>query len=170
MPDSTDARTRTITWHDPMPGAASARTMSGLDYMHALLAGKFPPPPISVLLNFRLSEVAEGHAIFTCEPAEYHYNPIGSVHGGLIATLLDSALGCAVHTTLPAGAGYTTVELHVNLVRPLTVDTGEIRCEAHVLHAGKRLATAQAKVTDLAGRLYGHGTTTCLVFAGEGKG
>lgn len=161
-------RTRTVTWNDPLPAAQVGLTMSGLEYMQALIAGQFPPPPVAVLLNFRLAEVASGRAVFVCEPGEYHYNPIGVVHGGLIATLLDSALGCAVHTTLPAGVGYTTLELHVNFVRPLTKDTGEIRCEGTVLHAGKRMATAEAKVFDRDGRLYGHGTTTCMIFPANG--
>ncbi|MBI5670278.1 MAG: PaaI family thioesterase [Chloroflexi bacterium] len=161
-------RTRTITWDDPMTGALAAPTLSGLDYMQAMIAGKVPRPPIAVLLNFHLVEVAYGRSVFVGEPAEYHYNPIGTVHGGLIATLLDSALGCAVHTTLPVGLAYTTLELHVNFVRPLTKDTGAIRCEGAVLHRGSRLATAEAKVFDRAGKLYGHGTTTCMIFPAGG--
>jgi uncharacterized protein (TIGR00369 family) len=161
-------RSRTTIWEDPMAGAALGATMSGMDYLQAMLAGKIPAPPIAVTLDFRLSEVSEGHAVFTGTPAEFHYNPIGVVHGGLIATLLDSALGCSIHSMLPAGTGYTTLELHVNFVRPLTRDTGEIRCEAKVLHIGKRLGTAEAKVFDSAGKLYGHGTTTCMIFPAGG--
>ncbi len=164
------ARTRTITWDDPTPGTQAAPALSGLEYMQALIAGTLPHPPISVLMNFRLVEAAFGRSVFVGEPAEYHYNPIGMVHGGLVATLLDSALGCAVHTTLPAGVGYTTLELHVNFVRPVTKDTGELRCEGVVLHAGRRLATAEAKVFDGAGKLYGHGTTTCMVFPADTNG
>lgn len=161
-------RTRTYTWDDPMAGADLVATMSGMEYLQAMIAGKIPPPPIAITLDFRLAEIGDGRAVFTGTPAEYHYNPIGVVHGGLIATLLDSALGCSIHTTLPAGAGYTTLELHVNFVRPLTRDTGEIRCEANVLHLGKRLGTAEAKVFDSAGKLYGHGTTTCMIFPAGG--
>jgi uncharacterized protein (TIGR00369 family) len=161
---SDEKRTRTITWEDPMAGAKLGATMSGMDYLQAMLAGKIPAPPIAQTLDFRLAEVSEGHAVFTGKPAEFHYNPIGVVHGGLIATLLDSALGCSIHSMLPTGTGYTTLELHVNFVRPLTRETGEIRCEANVLHMGKRLGTAEAKVFDSAGKLYGHGTTTCMIF------
>src|SRR6185295_4939079 len=99
-------RARTITWDDPLPAAASARGRSGLDYLHAIAAGDVPPPPIAVLLGFELVEVEEGRAVFAVTPQEFHYNPIGVVHGGLAATLLDSAMGCAVHSTLPAGTGY----------------------------------------------------------------
>ncbi len=157
-------RTRTYTWEDPMIGPQVAANMSGMEHLQAMLDGKIPTPPIAKTLDFTLSEIGEGRAVFTCTPSEFHYNPIGMVHGGLIATLLDSALGCAIHTLLPAGAGYTTLELHVNLVRPLTRDTGEIRCESNILHFGKRMATAEAKVLDRAGKLYGHGTTTCMIF------
>src|SRR5262249_18215566 len=143
-------------------------TVSGLEFMRMLIEGELPPPPILVLMGMRLVEVEEGRTVFTCIPGEQHYNPLGVVHGGLISTICDSALGCAVHSVLPAGVGYTTVELHVNLVRALTREVGEIRCEAHVLHSGRRLATAQAKVTDQQGKLYGHATTSCMVFpAGE---
>lgn len=157
-------RSRTFTWEDPMIGASAARTLSGMDYLQAMLRGEFPPPPIAKLMNFTLSEVSEGHAIFTCQPGEYHYNPIGVVHGGLAATLLDSALGCSVHSALPAGVGYTTLELHVNLLRAITATTGLLRCESEVIHMGRTVATAQAKLTDEAGKIYAHGTTTCMIF------
>jgi len=160
-------RTRTYSWEDPLASARLAATMSGRDYLQAMLDGKIPQPPIAHTLDFRLVEFGDGRAVFAGTPSEFHYNPIGVVHGGLIATLLDSALGCSIHTLLPAGTGYTTLELHVNLVRPLTRDTGEIRCEGNVLHFGKRLGTAEAKVTDHAGKLYGHGTTTCMIFPAE---
>jgi uncharacterized protein (TIGR00369 family) len=156
-------RSRVVTWEDPMPAAEAARTMSGLDYLRALVAGDYPAPPISRLLNFRLVEVEEGRAVFEVEPAEYHYNPIGVVHGGLAATVLDSALGCAVQSTLPAGSSYTTVELHVNLLRPITAHTGKLRCQSHIVHVGRRIATAEAKLLDEAGKLYAHATTTCMI-------
>lgn len=169
MSEPNPPRARTITWDDPMIGALAAPGLSGLEYMEAIIDGRLPRPPITMLLNFRLAEVSEGRAVFVCEPAEYHYNPIGAVHGGLIATLLDSAMGCAVHTLLPAGVAYTTLELHINFVRPLTKDTGLIRSEANVLHSGRRLATAEGKVFDRAGKLYGHGTTTCMIFPAGGN-
>jgi uncharacterized protein (TIGR00369 family) len=156
-------RTRTITWEDPMPVAAAVQTMSGLDALRVILDGKLPPPPIAQLLDFRLTEVSEGRAVFTALPAEYHYNPIGVVQGGLVATLLDSAMGCAVQSTLPAGTGYTTLEIKVNFVRPLTHDTGVVTCEGTVIYVGGRMATAEARLTDAAGKLYAHGTTICLI-------
>jgi uncharacterized protein (TIGR00369 family) len=163
--DHNDAtRTRTIMWEDPHRLTQAGLNRSGLDFMRAMIAGELPPPPIAVLLDFRLAEVSEGRAVFICTPGEQHYNPIGVVHGGLISTLCDSAMGCAIHTALPAGVGYTTIELHINLIRALTRDTGEIRCEGSVLHTGRRMATAEAKVFDRQNKLYGHATTTCMVF------
>ncbi len=161
---SDNNRIRTITWDDPMICAQAATQMAGLDFLRAMIAGQYPPPPIAITMDFRLTEVDAGRAVFVCTPSEFHYNPIGVVHGGLISTLCDSALGCAVQTLQPQGMGYTTLELHVNLTRAVTRETGEIRCEANVLHSGRRMATAEAKVTDSKGKLYGHATTTCLVF------
>jgi uncharacterized protein (TIGR00369 family) len=157
-------RTRTVSWEDPRALAEAGRGLSGLEYLQRMIAGELPRPPISSLMNFGLTELREGHAVFTAEPAEYHYNPIGVVHGGLAATLLDSAMGCAVHSTLPAGAGYTTLEIKVNYVRPMTAETGEVRCEARVIHVGGRTATAEGRVIDASGKLYAHATTTCMIF------
>src|SRR5438105_5412238 len=120
------SRSRTITWEDPVATAARAAEMSGLDYVRAIGTGDVPPPPIAVLMDFRPVEVEEGHAVFAVTPAEFHYNPIGVVHGGLAATLLDSAMGCAVQTTLPTGIAYTTLEVKVNFARPMTRDTGRV--------------------------------------------
>lgn len=115
-------------------------------------------------MNFGIVELSEGYAVFDVEPAEYHYNPIGVIHGGLAATLLDSAMGCAVHSTLPAGVGYTTLEVKVNFVRAMTAETGRVRCEAKLIHLGGRTATAEGRIVDESGKLYAHGTTTCLIF------
>jgi uncharacterized protein (TIGR00369 family) len=142
--------------------------MSGLEYMRAIVAGEIPRPPIAWSLDFLLAEVEEGRAVFTLTPAEFHYNPIGVVHGGVAATLLDSAMGCAVHTLLPAGTGYTTLELKVNFLRPMTRDTGTVRAEASVLHAGSRTALAEGRLVDAAGKLLAYATCTCLVFAHRG--
>ena len=161
-----EARTRTFSWEDPQTLAAAARELTGLEFLRKVVSGELPRPPISALMNFGLAELEEGRAVFTAEPAEYHYNPIGVVHGGLAATLLDSAMGCAVHSALPAGAGYTTLEIKVNYVRALTAETGEVRCEARVIHVGGRTATAEGKVLDAAGKLYAHATTTCIIFRG----
>jgi uncharacterized protein (TIGR00369 family) len=157
-------RTRTFTWDDPMRSAEAARTMSGIDFLRAMVNGEIPVPPMAMTLDFQLLEVEPGRAVFGCEPAEFHYNPIGVVHGGLASTILDSAMGCAIHSTLPAGTGYTTIELHVNLLRPLTRDTGLVRCEAEVIHLGRQVATAQGRLLDANGKLYAHGTTTCMIF------
>lgn len=156
-------RTRTIHWDDPMPAAQAGITMSGLAYMQQLIAGKFPPPPIAHTLGFRLVEVAEGYAVFEGTPGEYLYNPIGVVHGGWAATLLDSAMGCAVHTTLEQGMIYTTLQININLVRPITTETGTVRCEATAVHVGRRSATAEGKLLDENGKLLAHGSTTCIV-------
>jgi uncharacterized protein (TIGR00369 family) len=132
--------------------------------MQALIRGDVPPPPIAELMDFRPVEVSEGRAVFAVQPAEFHYNPIGVVHGGLVATLLDSAMGCAVQTTLPAGIAYTTLELHTNFVRAITRDSGPLRAEGVVVHRGRKVATAEGKVLEEAsGKLVGHGTTTCMI-------
>jgi uncharacterized protein (TIGR00369 family) len=157
-------RTRTVQWEDPRALAEAGRGLSGLEYLQKIVAGELPPPPIGALMNFGITELEEGRAVFTVEPAEYHYNPIGVVHGGVAATLLDSAMGCAVHSTLPAGAGYTTLEIKVNYIRPMTAETGLVRCEARVVHLGGRTATADGRVLDASGKLYAHGTTTCIIF------
>ncbi len=157
-------RSRTITWDDPMQIAGRAREMSGIEFLQALIDGEIPPPPIANTLGFSLDEVDEGRAVFSGMPAEFHYNPIGVVHAGLALTLLDSALGCAVQTTLPAGVGYTTLETKGNMVRAITADTGRIVCEAHVVHAGRKVATSEARVTAAdSGKLLAHGTSTCLI-------
>jgi uncharacterized protein (TIGR00369 family) len=159
--------TRTVTWQDPIPTAAKGAQMAGLDYVRAIQAGELPPPPIAVVMNFSIVELEEGRAVFEGEPGEEHYNPIGVVHGGYAATLLDSALGCAVHTTLEQGEAYTTLGLEVKMVRPITAGVGTVRAEAEVLYRGRRQATAQAKLTDAAtGKLLAHGTATCMILAG----
>lgn len=162
-------RSLTITWDDPAIAARKGAGLSGLDFLQAMIAGRIPRTPMAALLGFQLVEVREGFALFQCRPAEQHYNPIGVVHGGLACTLLDSAMGCAVYTTLPVGVGYTTLELKVNLVRALTADTGLLRCEGRILHRGSRTATSEGKLLDEAGRLYAHATTTCILFQSSGS-
>ncbi len=148
---------------DPREVAALAPELAGLEYLRRILAGELPPPPIAALVGFRLVEVGEGHAAFELEPRPEHYNTIGSVHGGVAMTLLDSAMGCAVHSVLEGGVGYTTLEVKTNFVRTITVDTGLVRCEGTVLHPGRKVLTAEGRVLDAAGKLLAHGTTTCLV-------
>jgi uncharacterized protein (TIGR00369 family) len=142
---------------------STAVESSGLETIRAIFAGQLPPPPIAELMGFRGVEVELGRAVFEFEPGPQHYNPIGSVHGGVAMTLLDSAMGCAIHSLLEAGVGYTTLEVKTNFVRAMTVDTGLVRCEGTVLHSGSRVATAEGKVFDAAGKLLAHGTTTCLI-------
>lgn len=157
-----DERTRVVTWDDPLVTGRLMGTMSGLDLLRHLVDHK-ASPPMARLLDFALVDVGEGRAVFEVKPQEFHYNPTGSVHGGLAATVLDSALGCAVLSTLPKGVGYTTAELHVNLVRAITKDTPVLRAEGTVLHKGRTLCTAQATLKDAQGKLYAHATTTCVV-------
>ena len=165
MDDSqTPERTRTITWEDPTPAIQAGQSMSGLEYLQAMQTGKVPSAPIAALMGMWIAEVSEGRVVFAAEPAEYHYNPLGIVHGGFAATLLDSALGCAIHSVLPVGTNYTTLELKVNYLRPMTQKTGTVYCEGKIIHLGGRVATAEARLTDAAGKLYAHGTTTCMVF------
>ena len=133
-------------------------------YIQAIFAGELPPPPIAELMGFYGVSAEPGRAVFEMEPGPQHYNPIGSVHGGVALTLLDSAMGCAVHTLLEPGVGYTTLEVKTNFVRPIKADTGVIRCEGIVIHKGSRVVTAEGKVTDAGGKLLAHGTTTCLIF------
>jgi uncharacterized protein (TIGR00369 family) len=161
---SLDERERKYTWSDPSVTAAAMATSSGMEILAGMLNGRFSPPPIADTLQMFPVEVEEGRAVFELLPQEWHYNPIGGVHGGVISTLVDSALGCAVHTQLAAGTGYTTLELKVNFVRPVTIGTGVIRCEGTVLSLGRRAATAEAKVTSADGKLVAHATTTCMLF------
>ena len=159
-----DGRTRTVAWEDPAAGAGAAAEMSGLEYLRAIARGELPAAPMANLLSFDFHEIEDGRVVFECVPAEYHYNPIGAVHGGLACTLFDSAMGCAVHTMLPAGVGYTTVELKVNFLRPIDAKTGRLLCEGTTIHVGGRIATAEARLRDERGKLYGHATTTCMIF------
>ncbi len=152
-----------MKWHDPMPLAEAGRAMAGIEFLRAIRDGKLPHPPICELLGYRLTEVEAGHAVFEITAGERHYNPIGVVHGGIAMTLLDSAMGCAVQTRMPAGGGYTTLEAKTNLVRAITAETGPLRAIGKVLHAGKRIATAEGRLEDRAGKLYAHATSTCIV-------
>lgn len=140
-----------------------ATSMPGIEFLHAMMSGKFPAPPICEALDFILVEAEPGRAVFEGLPSDRFRNPLGTVHGGWMSTLLDSALGCAVHSTLKAAQGFTTVDLAVSFVRAVHQSTGKLRCEAKVIHVGGRIATAEARLVDAEGKLYAHGTTTCLV-------
>lgn len=164
MPQDESARRRTFTWNDPLAGFKQSRQMSGLAYMQAIRDGIISAPPIAELMGMTIAEVESGRVVFTLVPQEFHYNPGGLVHGGVAATLCDSAMACAVQTVLPQGMMYTTLELHVNYVRGMTVKTGPVRCIGEMIHQGRQMATAQARLVDEQGRLYSHATTTCLIF------
>jgi uncharacterized protein (TIGR00369 family) len=157
-------RRRVVTWDDPFPGELLATQLSGLDFLRAIIDGRSPAPPVAALLGMRPVEVELGRAVFSLDVGEYLYNPIGSVHGGVFCTLLDSAMACAVHSTLPLGRAYTTLELKVSLVKPLRLSTPAVRAEGKVLSAGRRVATASGQILGPDGALYAHGTTTCLIF------
>ena len=161
VPEAT--RTRLLTWQDPVASASAGLELSGVEYLRAITAGEIPPPPIAVTMRMAPIEVSEGRVVFEGLPGEEHYNPIGSVHGGYAATLLDSTLGCAVQSTLPAGTGYATASLEVKYLRPITRETGRVLAEANVVHAGRSQSTAEASVTDEAGQILATGTTTCLI-------
>ena len=137
--------------------------MSGLEALRAMTRGELPPPPIAALMNMTLVEIAEGRAVFEGEPGEEHYNPVGVVHGGFALTLLDSALGCAIHTTLPVGAIYGTIDVHARLMRAITSATGVVRCEANVVNISRTIGTSEARLTDRAGNLLATGTTACAI-------
>lgn len=137
---------------------------TGLEVLEAMLAGELPPPPIGDTLDFVAVHVEFGAVVFQGRPLRRHYNPLGTVHGGWFATLLDSAVGCSVHSTLPAGKGYTTLELKVNMVRALTDAVPFVRAEGKVIHVGRQVATAEGRLVGPDGKLYAHATTTCLIF------
>lgn len=154
---------RSYQWQDPAIPAAAARELDGMAFLKEIVAGTIPPPPIAVTLGFSLVSVEPGRAVFSLTPAGYHYNPIGSVHGGVHATLCDSACGCAVHSMLPAGAYYTSLDLAVRFIRPVTTGTGPLLCEGTVQHLGSRTALAEARLTGEDGKLYAHATSNCLI-------
>jgi uncharacterized protein (TIGR00369 family) len=158
-----EARTRTVRWRDPLISAREAGGTSGIEFLRRIVRGEIPGPPIAELLGFRLAQVEPGFAVFEFEPGEHLYNPIGVVHGGVAGTLLDSAMGCSIQSTLPAKTIYTTLEFKINLVRAVTMHTGPMRAEGRVVHAGKRAGTAEGRLIDRDGKVYAHGSTTCMI-------
>lgn len=144
--------------------AAEATGQDGIDFLRGLLAQRYPAPPISRSMGFILTEVDPGRAVFEGTPTADFFNPLGTIHGGWTATILDSALGCCVHTVIRAGQAYTTVEMKVNYVRALMPDTGRVRCEGKLIHSGARIATSEARLVDGKGRLIAHATETCMIF------
>jgi uncharacterized protein (TIGR00369 family) len=158
------ARSRTFTWSDPATNAAQLGQRSGLELLRAMIAGELTAPPVMHLMDMARMEADEGRVAVELVPQEFHYNPLGTVHGGVISTLLDTAAACAVHTTLPAGMGYTSLDLSVKFLRPVTMASGTLRCEGTVLQRGRRTALAEARLTDTKDRLIAHATSTCLLF------
>ncbi len=171
MSDGADLveRRRTITWSDPKALAAARRGLRGIDHLRAMMAGELPPPPVMKLLGITLNSVEEGVVRMQLEAGEYLYNPIGTVHGGVLATVLDSVMGCAVHSTLPLGRGYTTLEIKVNYIRAVTDAVGSVTAEGRVVHVGRTTGVADARLFDEAGRLYATASTTCLIFDMPGE-
>ena len=156
-------RSKTITWDDPMKGATEARTMSGYDYLQAMGEGKLPFPPIMHTLDFQVKSMEKGSVVFSFVPQEFHYNPIGSVHGGVITAILDSAMGCSLHSLLEPGVGYTTLELKVNFIKAINLKNGELRAIGKVIHNGSRSALTEAQLVDENGTLYAHAVSTCMI-------
>lgn len=163
--DGLEARSRTHTW-TVGPPLAEYTHLTGEEILLEMIAGRIQEPAICSTMDFHVTEAKAGRAVFEGEPGDHLYNPMNTVHGGYLATLLDSALGCAVLSRLPAGVGYTTTQLNVHMLRPLFADSGLLRCEGEVLHLGRTMATAEARVVGVEnGKLYAHGTTTCAILA-----
>ena len=158
------ARTRTFGWTDPAVHADLVGRRSGLELMQAMSAGELPAPPIMQLIGLASLRAEEGSVTVELVPHEIHYNPLGTVHGGVISTLLDTAAACTVHTTLPAGIGYTSLDLNVKFLRPVTIASGRLTCTGAILQRGRRTALAEARLTDTQGRLLAHATSSCMIF------
>ena len=157
-------RTRSFSWEDPAAALAAGAGLSGLDYMRAVADGALPPPPVAQLHGFSMVEIEHGRALFAMEPAEWMYNPLGSVHGGIAATLLDTCMGCAVHSTLEPGVGFTTADLQVRYIRAMSDTTGRVLAEGRVIHRGRRTATAEGRLFSEDGEtLIAHATTGCVI-------
>lgn len=160
---TTPDRTRTVAWQDPWIVVDAAKTHSGIDRLRAVMRGDVPGAPMAILVGITITQVEPGRVVFEGTAAEYHYNLGGVAHGGLACTMLDSALGCAVTSMLPAGRSCATTDLHVRFIRPITLESGKLRCEAKVIHVGKTIGTAEATLTDAAGRLCAHATAACAI-------
>jgi uncharacterized protein (TIGR00369 family) len=156
-------RVRTFSWGDPAIGIEASRSLSGVEFVRKIMHGHIPAPPTFELIDFRLVKVEPGEVSGEFEPAEFHYNPAGVVHGGMVCTLLDSVMGLAVLTQLPPGRGFSTLEVKVHFVRPITARTGPLLAVGKVIHPGSRIATADARLVDTQGKLYAHGTATCII-------
>lgn len=163
MPHDENNRQRTVTWEEPSITAKAMGDHDGLEWLQLLKDGSLPRPPIGALLGCQLKDFGPGRALFEMDDGQWLYNPIGMIHGGALATLMDSAMGCAVHSTLPRGVTYSTIEFKVNFVHPVKIGVGKIFAESKVIHTGKNIATAEAHVKDERGRLYAHAVCTCML-------
>jgi uncharacterized protein (TIGR00369 family) len=159
-----DRRTKVVAWHDPAPTTAKGLSMSGIDYLRAMVDGALPPPPISGLMDFGMVSAEPGRVVFSCQPDESAYNPIGAIHGGLVCTLLDSVAGCALHSTLPQGKGYTSIEIKVNYLKAVRPTSGPLLATGTVVKAGSRVGFTEGVVTDAGGSVVATATSTLLVF------
>jgi len=157
-------QSRLVTWRDPITAQATVASMSGLAYWRAVADGHLPPPPISELTRSRVVDVENGRVTFTCTPDASMYNPLGTVHGGMVCTLLDTVTGCALHTTLPAGVGYTSIEIKVNYLKAVTADSGPLTAVGTVVKAGSRIGFTEGKVTDASGAFVATASSTLLIF------
>jgi uncharacterized protein (TIGR00369 family) len=164
MTQTQSERSRTYTWTDPAEHAGRLGRAGGLELLQAMASGELPAPPVMHLIDMVGMEVEEGSVAIFLDPQEFHYNPLGTVHGGVLSTLLDTAAACSVHSTLPAGVAYTTLDLNVKFLRPVTVGSGRLSCRGSVLQRGRRTALAEARLTDTAGRLVAHATSSCMLF------
>lgn len=156
-------RTRTYEWVNPLETGEKGKTMSGYDFLNGILKGDISPPPIAATLDFHPLSLEEGKVAFEFQPQGFHYNPIGSIHGGVISTLLDTVMGCALHSKLPQGVAYTTLELKINFIKAVTIKSGKMKAEGRLIHAGKSTAFIEADLKDEEGKLYAHGTSTCML-------
>ncbi|UKT65569.1 PaaI family thioesterase [Pedobacter mucosus] len=156
-------RERTFSWENPMEGAKEAIHMSGMEYLQAMSDHKFPLPPFLYTLDFTVTKVKSGNIVFEFVPQEFHYNPIGTVHGGVITSILDSAMGCSVHSLLPVGKGYTTLELKINFLKAVTIKTGKLKTLSKVINLGGRTALVEAQLIDENNIIYAHALSTCLI-------
>lgn len=163
-------RTRTVKWQDPKAGLPDAMSLTGVEWLRAMADGKAPAPPLALLLGFRLTDIQEGRVTVSVDPAEYHCNPFSVAHGGLASAIFDSALGCAVQSLLPPATAAPTMQLQVNYLRPITVETGTLSCVGEVIHLGKRSAVAEGRLTDRDGKLYAQGSGTFALRSVSGQG
>lgn len=155
---------RTVTWHDPRPSTRAGLAMSGLDYFNSMMAGDLPPSPISQTMNMTMVEAEPGRVVFACEPGDWAFNPLGSIHGGLACTLLDTVCGCAMHTVLPVGRGYTSIEIKVNYLKPIMPDSGPLQATGKLVRAGSRVGFTEGEIRDKNGDLVATATSTLLIF------